>query len=108
MITLYHTHTHTNQDDSASTTVADVHSKHNFENQAREICNFTKHKEAFVHVAVPYDWWNPFNGEPELLKEHHDKWKVYRRGDVGKAYACSIVYALLYMLYSICSIVYAL
>lgn len=64
------------RDDNPSTTVADVHSKFNFENQHREVCDFAKHKEAFVHVAVPYDWWNPFNEQPELLKQHNRDWKV--------------------------------
>lgn len=59
-----------------------MHSKFNYENQPREVCNFAKHKEAFVHVAVPYDWWNPFNEQPALLQEHNRKWKVCSAGMV--------------------------
>ena len=64
------------RDDNPSTTVADMHSKYNFENAQREPCDFAKHKEAFVHVAVPYDWWNPFNEQPALLKQQTQEWKV--------------------------------
>lgn len=69
-------HSQAARDNNPSTTVADIHSQWNFENQQREECDFAKHKEAFVHVAVPYDWWNPFNEQPELLKQHTRDWKV--------------------------------